>query len=58
MLRDEAIDWLLTRIENAARGELRVYADHGLYQATYESWAGEQLPNLTDALASLIEVLP
>lgn len=57
MLRDEAIDWLLSRVEDAPRAELRIYADHGRFRATYESWAGEWVPNLTDALCSLIEVM-
>lgn len=58
MLRDEAADYLLSRLEDAPRAELRVYCDHGQYRAIYESWAGEWVPNLTDALASLIERLP
>ncbi len=58
MLRDEAIDWLLARLDDAPRAVLRIEGDHGLYRAVYESWAGNELPNLTDALASLIEVLP
>ena len=58
MLRDEALDWLGRRVDNAPRAELRIVSDHGRYRAIYESWAGAWLPNLTDALASLIEVLP
>lgn len=62
MLRDEALDWLMDRLEAAPKATIIVSVEHGRYLASIEAGSsyvqGEELPNLTDALASLIEVLP
>lgn len=58
MLRDEATDWLLGKLEGESCGTLSVRVENGHYQAAYETpeqtVQGDWLPNLTDALASLI----
>jgi hypothetical protein len=68
MLRDEAIDYLLSRVEDdSPAARLQVNVSHGQYRALYieqpgdpgeSKTVGEWVPNLTDALASLIERLP
>ncbi len=67
MLRDEAIDYLLSRLEDDPRARLQINVDHGKYRAMYVSQPGdpdqaktesEWIPNLTDTLASLIGLLP
>lgn len=62
MLRDEATDWLLARLEDESSGVLRVEVENGLYRAKFVSgvttFEGDWLPNLTDALCSLIGGMP
>lgn len=61
MLFDEAVYALTERLEAAPFATLRITVDHGEYQAFYATGvspcAGEPLPNLTDALVSLVEAL-
>ncbi len=61
LLRDEALTWLLSRLEDEPHGTLRISVDHGLFRATYATGVtpceGDALPNLTDALCSLIGCL-
>ena len=67
MLRDEALDVMASRIENAARAKIEISVDHGEFEAHYIYRpmgdgdaglcviSGDRLPNLTNALVSLAE---
>lgn len=59
MLRDEAIDVLLTIVEESSAGWLTVRADNGLFRASYATGVtpveGDESPSLTNALTSLLE---
>jgi len=66
MLRDEALDVLMRRLDDASWATLNVRSDSGHYQAVYVEYDAEggarSLPgdckmNLTDALSSLAEKL-
>ncbi len=67
MLLNEATVWLFGRLQDDPRSRLQINVDHGQYRAMYVSQPGdpdqaktegEWIPNLTDALASLIGLLP
>jgi hypothetical protein len=66
MFRDEALDVLMRRLDDAPWATLNVRSDSGHYQAVYieydaeggaQSFPGECRMNLTDALSSLAEKL-
>ncbi len=63
MLRDEAIETLLSRLEKEPNGRLVIDSDNGEFQAYYiaisgnREFEGEWKPVLSDALSSLVEEL-
>lgn len=61
MLRDEAIEMLLERLDEQAVGSVTIRVDHGRYVVSFDTRyieiEGPEKPVLSDALAGLIEVL-
>lgn len=62
MVFDEVVYALVERLEAAGRGALHIELDHGMYVASFAidrlEIEGETKPVLTDALASLLGLVP
>jgi len=60
MLRDEAIEALLSRLQDESVATLTIHVDHGLFRASLTAATvtrGEAEATLTDAVVSLAEAV-